>query len=175
MEPQLRPDCRRVICDLCRRVGYLCSWCDRGQRYCSRDCGAQARRDRQREAGERYQHTPQGRRRHARRQALYRLRQQAAREKVTHQGCPPETGSGRVLGCKPTRFHLAPESGVPHSPLPPPVLVTAELLCFVCGLPCEALVREDFRRCRRGRGLSIRSQDDDRARSRDRDPPFVHR
>jgi hypothetical protein len=174
MEPCLRPDCRRIVCDLCRRVVYLCSWCDRGQRYCSENCSGEARQRSLRAAGRRYQRTRRGRRCHARRQAEYRLRRRSGSEKVTHQGCPVEKGSGRVRTCEPTRSTLAPASAFSRSPLPAPFL-TAELLCFVCGAACEAFVREDFLRCRRGRGPSTRSPGNDFAGGVGRDPPFVHR
>ncbi len=174
MEPVLRPDCRRLVCDLCHRVVYLCSWCDRGQRYCSRDCGGQARRRSQREAGRRYQLTRRGRRSHARRQRSYRQRLQSVEKIVTHQGCPLESGSGRVPTCEPTRIPLAPESGFSRSPFLPPVL-TAELLCFICGLPCEPCVREDFWRCRRDRSPSTRRRGDDFPGTGQRDPPSFHR
>ena len=155
MELRRRPDCRRLVCDFCRRVVYLCSWCDRGQRYCCRDCGDQARRRSHREAGSRYQRTRRGRRCHARRQASYRRRQQAAQEIVTHQGCPAESGSGRVRAwtlIRPTRANRHPYRRFSRSFPPPPAPAATELLCFVCGVPCEPFVREDFLRCRRGRG-----------------------
>ena len=39
-----RPDCRRYVCDGRQRTVYICSWCDRGHRYCSTRCRETARR-----------------------------------------------------------------------------------------------------------------------------------
>jgi len=72
----------------CGQVFFLCRYCDRGNRHCSRACSALARGASLRAAGARYQASPQGRRRHARRQCRYRLRQPLER-KVTHQGTQP--------------------------------------------------------------------------------------
>ena len=178
MEPRHRPDCRRLVCVLCRRVVYLCSWCDRGQRYCSRTCGAEARERGQREAGQRYQGSRRGRWCHARRQASYRQRLREAKEIVTHQGCPAESGSGKVRACKPTRPrrpHRPPYGGVSLSFRPFSGSAATELFCFVCGAACEAWVREDFLRCRRGRRPSTRRRGDDFAGTGHGDPPSFHR
>lgn len=68
----------------CQRVVFLCSRCDRGNRYCSRVCAVAARRECVRAAGLRYQRSRRGRFKHAARQARYRARCRA-RQKVTHQ------------------------------------------------------------------------------------------
>ena len=111
---------RLFSCALCFRQVTICSGCDRGNLYCSSSCSRRARTKRQREAGLRYQKTPQGRRFHAARQARYRIR---LKEKVTHQGSPglaaddvlarpPEggmepTGKG-VICCYICQTHLLP-------------------------------------------------------------------
>ncbi len=160
----LRPDCRRFVCDLCSQVAYICSWCDRGHRYCSDFCRDQARRRSVREAGLRYQRTQQGRLLHAKRQAEYRARQRASEKKVTHHSCRTQTGSASVHSCTTT----------PSEPFRPSPSV---VICDLCGHPCEPFVRDDFWRCRRPPrpttpALEIR---DDLAPVGGRDPPPVHR
>jgi hypothetical protein len=62
---------RSFLCTRCRKEAQVCSTCDRGQRYCSKDCSAIARRESQRAAGRRYQSTQQGRVNHRIRQQKY--------------------------------------------------------------------------------------------------------
>jgi len=135
-----RPDCRRFLCDACRRAVYLCSACDRGQRYCSTECRSRARREGQRGAGRRYQRTLRGRRMHARRQARYRARQQAAAEKVTHHRCPPEARAATVAACA---SHTSSASIGPAAPSVPPSS-SRFILCHQCSAPCVPLVRHVF-------------------------------
>ncbi len=52
---------RLFRCDDCDRSASICRSCDRGQRYCSRDCARQARLKAHREANRRYQATARGR------------------------------------------------------------------------------------------------------------------
>ena len=134
-----RPDCRRYVCDRCRRAVYICSWCDRGQRYCSDRCRDWARRRSLRAAGRRYQQTRRGRRLHARRQQAYRERQ---RKKVTHHSCRSPGASATVVACarKPVVRHRAAVPGARRG---------RELFCVACGEACAALIRHDFLRCRR--------------------------
>jgi hypothetical protein len=68
----------------CRQMFFLCSHCDRGQRYCGIGCRSAARRASVRAAGQRYQATPDGKHAHAWRQRRYREQP----KKVTHH--PPE-------------------------------------------------------------------------------------
>jgi len=68
----------------CRKLFAVCGSCDRGRRYCSDGCSSEARRTKQRQAGVRYQATPEGRRKHAERQARY-----LERRRVTHQSSSP--------------------------------------------------------------------------------------
>ena len=74
---------RLYSCVLCHAQAVICTYCDRGQIYCSKNCSKQARFKSCREANARYQQTPKGRRLHAARQKLYRLRQL---KKVTEHG-----------------------------------------------------------------------------------------
>jgi hypothetical protein len=95
---------RLFLCARCRTQVLLCRGCDRGQQYCSRACSGQARRERRREAAERYQESPRGRQLHAERSRRWRARQAAASTStkalqsedaggVTHQGCPAPIAS----------------------------------------------------------------------------------
>ena len=160
----LRPDTRRFVCDLCGQVVYICSWCDRGHRYCCDKCRRRARRRSVLEAGRRYQKSQRGRHHHAKRQAEYRARQRAAEEKVTHHSCRTPTGSASVRPCTTTP---------PNSLYPMPSVV----VCGVCGHPCEPYVRDDFRRSRRPRHWRPLMLEvcDDLATADGRDPPSVHR
>jgi hypothetical protein len=86
---------RFVVCGRpeCRRVFFLCSRCDRGQRYCGPPCSRGARAESLRQAGARYQRTRDGRHSHAARQAAYRERQQ---QKVTHHSPAELAAEARV-------------------------------------------------------------------------------
>lgn len=60
--------CRTFSCELCELEVQICSRCDRGQRYCSATCAAEARRASIRRAGSKFQRTEPGRQGNARRQ-----------------------------------------------------------------------------------------------------------
>lgn len=94
---------RRFVCARCRAPVLVCSHCDRGQIYCAAGCAAIARRQSQREAGQRYQDSLPGRFKHAARSRRWRQRKAAlavsplssaasvapcAAQSVTHQGSP---------------------------------------------------------------------------------------
>ena len=76
----------------CGAVFYVCSRCDRGQRYCSEACRRRSRRRQCREANRRHQQSPEGRLDHRSRQRAYRLRQAErrwrAQKSVTDQASP---------------------------------------------------------------------------------------
>ena len=74
---------RLFNCARCHALTIICRACDRGHRYCSSNCGAQARRDSQNRSTAQYQKTRRGQHANAQRQRRYRERQ---RKKVTHQG-----------------------------------------------------------------------------------------
>ncbi len=61
---QQRP-ARLFVCARCRAQVLLCSHCDRGNRYCGRDCRGEARDAARREAAKRYQSSQRGRLAHA--------------------------------------------------------------------------------------------------------------
>jgi len=75
---------RVCLASNCQATFFLCSRCDRGQRYCSPACRQQARLHQRRCANRRHQQSPEGRLDHRDRQRDYRRRQAAAR--VTDQG-----------------------------------------------------------------------------------------
>jgi hypothetical protein len=76
---------RRFLCAGCRVEAYICTHCDRGQRYCTSGCARAARRRSQREANRRYQGSRRGRLRHAERARRYRSRH----KNVTDHGSLP--------------------------------------------------------------------------------------
>lgn len=80
----------------CGALLFICSRCDRGQRYCSSACRKQARREQWRAASRRHQQSPQGRLDHRDRQRSYRQREAASTQiptpnPVTHQGSQTES------------------------------------------------------------------------------------
>lgn len=82
---------RFFLCARCFVQVELCRQCDRGQIYCGQVCSVAARRERQREAGRRYQRSARGRATHAARARRWReaRRPVGGDVSVTHQG-PPE-------------------------------------------------------------------------------------
>lgn len=168
-----RPDCRRFVCDRCRRARYICSNCDRGHRYCGEACSRSARARSVRRAGRRYQQTRRGRLAHARSQDRYRHRKQdRSNRKVTHHGCPPEQAFATVHGC------LSNDPNAPISTVaPPPTQILAAsatlstlIRCFRCHQWCTPLVRHDFLRVRR-RHRRQGASGHDLARAKSTDPP----
>jgi hypothetical protein len=88
---------RLYYCVRCHAQSVICSHCDRGQIYCSDTCSKIARLKSCREANKRYQLTPKGRRQHAARQKLYRMRQ---KEKVTDHGSITPAQNGLLESVK---------------------------------------------------------------------------
>src|ERR1035437_7382870 len=68
----------------CNVLFFICSHCDRGQRYCGAACSTTARQRQRRAANRRHQTSPEGRLDHRDRQRQYRRRRAQAR--VTDQG-----------------------------------------------------------------------------------------
>lgn len=75
-----KPVFRQRFCraPACRVLFFICSYCYRGQVYCSQACRQPARRQQRREANRRHQQTLRGRIAHSRRQHAYRLRRAGA-------------------------------------------------------------------------------------------------
>jgi hypothetical protein len=138
----MEPTGRFFLCGRCRAQVVICTVCDRGQRYCGRDCAEAARTQSLRAAGRRYQQTRRGRLAHAERARRYRRRQQI----VTHQGSPAPLPKG-LLPANPT------------GALNPGRLLVATLAlsgqCRFCGRNCGAFVRLGFRRRRVARIYSV--------------------
>ena len=109
---------RRFVCARCRAPVLVCSHCDRGQIYCAAGCAATARRQSQREAGQRYQHSLPGRFKHAARSRCWRERKAALAlssvssvsslspapsvapciaQSVTHQGSPTSASDALLI------------------------------------------------------------------------------
>jgi hypothetical protein len=126
---------RLYSCGRCRRQTHICPRCDRGQIYCGATCSKHSRRQKQREAGRRYQQSRRGRLMHARRQQRYRQRQRAPQE-VTHQGIP---ASSEPSASKST------ERQVPQRSAYGPEMV----VCDVCGRRCRPFARFEPLRVRR--------------------------
>ena len=75
-----KPLIRQRFCraPACRVLFFICSYCDRGQVYCSQTCRQPARDQQRRAANRRHQQTRGGRLAHSRRQHAYRLRRPRA-------------------------------------------------------------------------------------------------
>ncbi len=151
-------------CARCREQVRLCRSCDRGNRYCGRECALLNRRQGQAEAGRRYQRTFKGALKHSHRQAEYKRR---CKEEVTHQ-CSPEACQDDIV-CPETEEVVSTEI-TKFEPAEDAVLIR----CSGCGRLCGPFARQDFiGRCRLGRttgGNSGRFK-----RSRIRDPALVLR
>ena len=93
----------------------MCRSCDRGQRYCSKGCRDEARREQRRMANHRHQGSEEGRLDHRDRQREYRRR--VAARRVTDQG------SGEQVGA----------STLPLLLLPAVAAVGGGVACCVCG------------------------------------------
>ena len=72
-------------CVRCHQQVIICTYCDRGNIYCSGKCAKLARKENLKQAGRRYQNTARGKLMHAARQAKYKRTQN---KKMTHQGSP---------------------------------------------------------------------------------------
>ena len=124
---------RLFQCARCQTQSRVCSKCDRGQIYCSKVCAVFERKKSMRLAGIRYQLTFKGKRNHASRQALYRMRQS---EIVTHQGSPPmpQHAPMNSLENEPEKTEIGHEKLV--------------LTCSFCKKPISNWIRNDFLRRR---------------------------
>ena len=127
----MQDSARLFLCARCRSQVWICSHCDRGNVYCSRQCSEPARRESLRAAGRRYQSSRSGRFRHAERQRHYRAKTQ----KVTHQGSADAAPDGVLhaeFNTPPVQRFTAAATGVQG------------LHCHFCHRACSPLVRLDF-------------------------------
>jgi hypothetical protein len=117
----------------CRAMFFLCSHCDRGQRYCSLACRRQARLCQHRLSNRRYQQSPEGRLDHRDRQQQYRERR--CRARVTDQGslldaCSASSSCGAVEASSPDAQKPAAAAAFPRWP---ENRLGLRLCCRVCG------------------------------------------
>jgi hypothetical protein len=150
---------RLFLCARCRDQVLLCSHCDHGQQYCGRACASASRRERRREAAERYQGSRLGRLRHAARTARWRRRRRTLRQrgamcgtdKVTHQGCPDGGAQASLLACDtPSACEPIAPIGSAHDSTPTTagVVCFAALICRCCARPLLPHVRQGYLRPR---------------------------
>ena len=141
---------RFFLCARCRQHTIICSPCDRGHIYCSRECAQSVRTASVLAAGRRYQRSEHGRANHAQRMRRYRAKQ----TKVTHQGSLPASWEGSPLRDS--------ASAVPAKPRVPAPTISPPWHCQSCGCTCSEFMRRGFLRPRsspqRAR-LSLRSAD----------------
>jgi hypothetical protein len=136
----MREDYRLFVCALCRTQVRICSFCDRGQQYCGKQCSYRARREAQRAAGQRYQRSLRGRMKHTERQRRYRIRQRKnhpVEKEVTHQGTP-QAGSARKLVGMTDPSRIRDAKPVQHA-----------VQCLFCGSWCRPYARLEPIRARR--------------------------
>jgi len=126
---------RFFLCAGCRAQVLICSYCDRGQIYCSGQCARQARSASMRQAGARYQTSRIGRFNHAARSRRYRARL----HNVTHQGSP----SPQCDALLPTNPNSAATAPANVTTILPPLSG-----CYFCKRAQPALVRNGPLRCR---------------------------
>jgi len=112
----------------CRAVFFICSHCDRGHRYCSAECSAQARVEQRRRANRRHQQSPEGQLDHRDRQRDYRRRCRQPQPHVTDQGSLSIT-SPASSDCGPADAVNDP----PPPPSPPEAQPVLWLRCRICG------------------------------------------
>ena len=122
-----QPTSRLFSCLRCHRQTIICSYCDRGQLYCSQQCANTARRGSCRLAENRYQKTLRGKRKHALRQQRYRAR---LKKKVTDHGSHSPTPN--VL--------LNPINNKTTEP------AYCDLRCCFCKKPVSTWIRQGFLR-----------------------------
>ncbi len=117
----------------CRAVFFLCSHCDRGQRYCSLACRDQARLRQRRCANRRHQRSLEGRLDHRDRQREYRRRQAQAR--VTDQGSLliASSASSRCGPEQAIPVEVPDRSGAAARPRWPETRPGVWLCCRICG------------------------------------------
>ena len=76
---------REVICPECDVAFWLSCACDRGHRYCSRDCRRVARRRAQHRARRKYARSERGRRNNRERQRRFRQRHPGYRQEISRK------------------------------------------------------------------------------------------
>src|SRR5450631_1542804 len=128
---------RRFLCAGCRTVAFICTPCDRGQRYCPGDCARAARQSSRREANRRYARSTEGRLNGAARSKRYRNRRC-----VTDQGSLPDC-SRVVLDASTTNAVAETSSNElpPITELKSDAAIGNGLQCSFCGRWCGPWIR----------------------------------
>jgi hypothetical protein len=139
-------DARLFVCARCRCQVWVCSRCDRGQRYCAGGCATAARRASVRAAGARYQSTRRGRHCHAERQRRYRARRACSSEEVTHHGSALARGADTLA---------VPALSTREEPVMMSATDRAVPRCQFCGRPVSPFVRTGWVRSRSRRAGSF--------------------
>lgn len=121
---------RIFYCPRCGKQVVICRRCDRGHKYCSKECSREARRASNREAARRYQKTPKGARNHAARQKRYRNRLQST---VTHHTSPAQPITAELISVVATTCVATAEIAPEVDPL--------VLRCHFCGRVCGRFSR----------------------------------
>jgi hypothetical protein len=150
--PAVQETIRRFLCAGCRVVAYICTACDRGQRYCSDGCARGARRRSQRESDRRYQCSERGRLKHADRARRYRQRRRSVTE---HSGVVSLEQDVRSTSA--TDEESAPSLAAETATTPASERSTDEIVhsrqldCHFCRRWCDQWIRHAPLRLRRSR------------------------
>ena len=113
----------------CQTQFFICSRCDRGQRYCSLLCRHQARRQQRRCANRRHQQSAEGRADHRDRQRRYRERK---RTPVTDQSSI-SIATPASFECGRAQTTVAPRSQAARLPRWPQKQASLWPRCRICG------------------------------------------
>ncbi len=97
---------RHCKADNCGRLFFICSHCDRGQRYCSEPCHLKSRAQQLRDAQRRYLQSPEGRKDQSDRQRAYRQRKAALSRTSTSESVIDQAPKS-----PPTSGMIAPQPG----------------------------------------------------------------
>lgn len=141
---------RLFSCARCRKQVRLCSYCDRGNRYCGRTCSKIADRANRKRANQKYAQSAEGKASGRVRQRRLRKNnaKQASQKTVTDKGSRPNP-----------HLLLSIQSNQQQSRL--------KDSCMFCGRLLSGFVRQHFLKRRGNR------RKNDRQRTRNRDPSTV--
>lgn len=107
----LQESARVFTCARCGVLVVVCTRCDRGQIYCAGDCREIRRNETERRAASKYQATPNGALKHAKRQERYRQR----KAKLKAAASPPQRDQD---GGQESGSRVPQETQTRHSPAP---------------------------------------------------------
>jgi hypothetical protein len=136
---------RLLACARCRDLVAICSRCDRGNRYCGKDCATLRRREIGRIAERNYRQSAIGRRNNAARQRRFRDRRRCGSVFVTHPSPPSPVAPVERVTRQPPRHHEHDR----HLRASARARFDSAANCSFCGQPCSAYARNGFLR-RRG-------------------------